>query len=190
MSSCLKERYCIFVLNLGFFALLAEAFSACEAVHHDLNGHGRCRDRPTMPFRCLDAQYRRELVRVYLTNVETICRKFVDERRAALARLRDDSAGLRAFWSNLEPHQRQSLASERGDVLLKVHACNLQHQDACTVLRSAARLCHEPLAHHCCMPRTLWPASSHMLAYSPELPMASRHSAQPVAPANVVSLPL
>ncbi|KAK9815093.1 hypothetical protein WJX73_007356 [Symbiochloris irregularis] len=77
------------------------------------------RDRPTMPFRCLDAQYRRELVRVYLTNVETICRKFVDERRAALARLRDDSAGLRAFWAALEPHQRQSLASERGKVLLK-----------------------------------------------------------------------
>jgi hypothetical protein len=31
-------------------------------------------DRPARPFRCLDAQYRRELVRVYLTNVESICR--------------------------------------------------------------------------------------------------------------------
>ena len=73
-----------------------------------------------MPFRCLDAQYRRELVRVYLTNVETICRKFVDERRGALTRLRDNSAGLRLFWASLEPHQRLSLASERGEVLLKV----------------------------------------------------------------------
>ena len=43
-----------------------------------------CRDRPHAPFRCLDAQYRRELVRVYLTNVETICRKFVDEKKADL----------------------------------------------------------------------------------------------------------
>lgn len=77
------------------------------------------RDRPTMPFRCLDAQYRRELVRVYLTNVETICRKFVEERREALARLRDDSAGLRTFWGYLSPVRRQKLASERGEVLLK-----------------------------------------------------------------------
>ena len=69
---------------------------------------GWCRDRPSMPFRCLDAQYRRELVRVYLTNVETICRKFVDERREALARLRDDSAGLRNFWAHLGAQQRQA----------------------------------------------------------------------------------
>lgn len=44
----------------------------------------RCRDRPTRPFRCLDAQYRRELVRVYLTNVEGICRRFVEERKETL----------------------------------------------------------------------------------------------------------
>ena len=42
------------------------------------------RDRPARPFKCLDAQYRRELVRVYLTNVEGICRRFVDEKREAL----------------------------------------------------------------------------------------------------------
>ena len=42
------------------------------------------RDRPIGPFRCLDAQYRRELVRVYLANVEAICRKFGEDRRAGL----------------------------------------------------------------------------------------------------------
>ena len=36
------------------------------------------------PFRCLDSQYRRELVRVYLTNVEGICRRFVEEKREKL----------------------------------------------------------------------------------------------------------
>lgn len=43
-----------------------------------------CRDRPSAPFRCLDPQYRRELVRVYLSNVEGICRRFVEERRDQL----------------------------------------------------------------------------------------------------------
>ena len=73
-----------------------------------------------MPFRCLDAQYRRELVRVYLSNVETICRKFVEERRAGLARLRDTHTGLPAFWQSLGTQQRQARASEHGDSLLKV----------------------------------------------------------------------
>lgn len=44
----------------------------------------RRRDRPSAPFRCLDPQYRRELARVYTTNVEGICRRFVEERRAKL----------------------------------------------------------------------------------------------------------
>ncbi len=73
-----------------------------------------------MPFRCLDAQYRRELVRVYLTNVETICRKFVDEKRAALVTLREDSQGFRAFLGSLDPARRRKLAKENGEVVLKV----------------------------------------------------------------------
>lgn len=42
------------------------------------------------PFRCLDSQYRRELVRVYLTNVEGICRRFVEEKREKLSKLVSD----------------------------------------------------------------------------------------------------
>ena len=75
-----------------------------------------------MPFRCLDAQYRRELVRVYLTNVETICRKFVEEKREALGLLRDDSNGFRQFWNALDAKKRRSLAQEKGEVILKVCA--------------------------------------------------------------------
>ena len=80
----------------------------------------QCRDRLNMPFRCLDAQYRRELVRVYLTNVETICRKFVDEKREALALLREDSKGFRQFLASLDPSKKRVLASEKGEVVMKV----------------------------------------------------------------------
>lgn len=42
------------------------------------------RDRPQRPFRCLNGQYRRELARVYLANVEGLARRFVDDRRGQL----------------------------------------------------------------------------------------------------------
>jgi len=51
-----------------------------------------CREKADRPFRCLDCQYRRELVRVYLTNVEQICRRFVEERRSKLGKLIEDKA--------------------------------------------------------------------------------------------------
>lgn len=50
------------------------------------------REKADRPFRCLDCQYRRELVRVYLTNVEQICRRFVEERRSKLGKLIEDKA--------------------------------------------------------------------------------------------------
>ena len=43
-----------------------------------------CRDRSSAPFRCLDSGYRRELLRVYASNVDSICVRFVEERRAQL----------------------------------------------------------------------------------------------------------
>ncbi|OIV90647.1 hypothetical protein TanjilG_01728 [Lupinus angustifolius] len=59
------------------------------------------REKSDRPFRCLDRQYRRELVRVYLTNVEQICRRFVEERRSKLRKLIEDkarwSSGLKAL---------------------------------------------------------------------------------------------
>ena len=48
------------------------------------------REKARRPFRCLDCQYRRELVRVYLSNVELICRRFVEEKRGALGKLIED----------------------------------------------------------------------------------------------------
>jgi len=50
------------------------------------------RENPHRPFRCLDCQYRRELVRVYLTNVEGICRRFVEEKKEKLGKLMENTA--------------------------------------------------------------------------------------------------
>ncbi|KAF8069364.1 TRAF1A [Scenedesmus sp. PABB004] len=76
-------------------------------------------DKPGRPFRCLDASYRRELVRVYLSNVESICRRFCEEKRAALAWLRDEAAAFNAWWRSLPAARRAELTSVRGDAILK-----------------------------------------------------------------------
>ncbi|KAG6732656.1 hypothetical protein I3842_01G189000 [Carya illinoinensis] len=81
------------------------------------------REKADRPFRCLDCQYRRELVRVYLTNVEQICRRFVEERRSKLGKLIDDKArwsSFRAFWLGIDQNARRRMSKEKTDVILKV----------------------------------------------------------------------
>ena len=56
------------------------------------------REKTNRPFRSLDGQYRRELIRVYLSNVEQICRRFIDERRRKFSRFIEDKLG----WSRLD----------------------------------------------------------------------------------------
>lgn len=73
-------------------------------------------DKPGRPFRCLDAQYRRELVRVYLTNVESICRRFCDEKRARLAWLKGEAAAFKEWWEGLSPERQRRLMAEKGEV--------------------------------------------------------------------------
>jgi flagellar biosynthesis GTPase FlhF len=78
------------------------------------------RDRPARPFRCLDPQYRRELLRVYLANVEGIARRFVDEKREWLsATLLAPGKGFREYWARLCEAERASLASEVAAPVLK-----------------------------------------------------------------------
>ncbi|XP_048130620.1 TNF receptor-associated factor homolog 1a-like isoform X3 [Rhodamnia argentea] len=81
------------------------------------------REKADRPFRCLDSQYRRELVRVYLTNVEQICRRFVEERRGKLGKLIEDKArwsGFCAFWLGIDQNARCRMSKEKMDVILKV----------------------------------------------------------------------
>jgi hypothetical protein len=73
------------------------------------------RDTPLRPFRCLDAHYRRELVRVYISNVEALCRKFIEERRAAMGAAvgggspADAQQAFHAFWTRLGAARRREL---------------------------------------------------------------------------------
>uniref|UniRef100_A0ACD5XRA2 Uncharacterized protein n=1 Tax=Avena sativa TaxID=4498 RepID=A0ACD5XRA2_AVESA len=81
------------------------------------------REKADRPFRCLDGQYRRELVRVYLSNVEQICRRFIDERRSKLCRLIEDRlrwSSFNAFWLGMDPSVRQHMTREKTDTILKV----------------------------------------------------------------------
>ncbi|KDP40288.1 hypothetical protein JCGZ_02286 [Jatropha curcas] len=81
------------------------------------------REKADRPFRCLDCQYRRELVRVYLTNVEQICRRFVEERRGKLGRLIEDKnrwSSFCAFWLGMDQTARRRMSREKTDVILKV----------------------------------------------------------------------
>eukprot|EP00218_Dolichomastix_sp_CCMP3274_P002882 CAMPEP_0170164286 /NCGR_PEP_ID=MMETSP0033_2-20121228/78028_1 /TAXON_ID=195969 /ORGANISM="Dolichomastix tenuilepis, Strain CCMP3274" /LENGTH=978 /DNA_ID=CAMNT_0010401929 /DNA_START=87 /DNA_END=3023 /DNA_ORIENTATION=- len=77
------------------------------------------REHTTHPFRCLDAQYRRELLRVYLTNVEGICRRFLEEKRERLAKLCEDAASFRLFWNSISGPVRDKLVQERADAIMK-----------------------------------------------------------------------
>ncbi|KAG4395336.1 hypothetical protein GLYMA_20G202100v4 [Glycine max] len=81
------------------------------------------REKSDRPFRCLDCQYRRELVRVYLTNVEQICRRFVEERRSKLGKLIEDKArwsSFFTFWREVDQTSRRRMSREKTDVILKV----------------------------------------------------------------------
>ncbi|KAI4317973.1 hypothetical protein L6164_025793 [Bauhinia variegata] len=78
------------------------------------------REKADRPFRCLDCQYRRELVRVYLTNVEQICRRFVEERRSKLGKLIEDKASFCAFWLGIDQNSKRRMSREKTDVILKV----------------------------------------------------------------------
>ncbi|EPS71888.1 hypothetical protein M569_02868 [Genlisea aurea] len=81
------------------------------------------RERADRPFRCLDCQYRRELIRVYLSNVEQICRRFVEERRSKLGKLIEDKArwsSFRAFWLSMDQSSRRLITQEKTESILKV----------------------------------------------------------------------
>ncbi|XP_010444723.1 PREDICTED: MATH domain-containing protein At5g43560-like [Camelina sativa] len=79
------------------------------------------RERVDRPFRCLDYGYKRELVRVYLPNVELIFRRFVQEKRSKLEKLMEDKArwtSLGAFWSGMDQDSRRGMSKEKMNVIL------------------------------------------------------------------------
>ncbi|KAM0881390.1 hypothetical protein ACQ4PT_032961 [Festuca glaucescens] len=81
------------------------------------------REKVDRPFRCLDRPYRRELLRVYTTNIEQIYRRFIEERRNKLTKLIEDKirwSSFRAFWSAIDPRTRHRMSREKTSTILKV----------------------------------------------------------------------
>ncbi|KAG2618273.1 TNF receptor-associated factor homolog 1a-like isoform X1 [Panicum virgatum] len=80
------------------------------------------REKVDRPFRCLDRPYRRELLRVYMTQVEQIYRRFVEERRNKLSKLIEDTmrwSSFCGFWSAIDPSTRHRMSREKTDTILK-----------------------------------------------------------------------
>ncbi|XP_047072879.1 TNF receptor-associated factor homolog 1a-like [Lolium rigidum] len=81
------------------------------------------REKVDRPFRCLDRLYRRELLRVYMTNIEQIYRRSVEEHRSKLTKLTEDKmrwSSFRAFWLAIDPSTRHRMSREKSDVILKI----------------------------------------------------------------------
>ncbi|XP_020580010.1 MATH domain-containing protein At5g43560-like isoform X2 [Phalaenopsis equestris] len=81
------------------------------------------REKANRPFRCLDCQYRRELVRVYLSNVEQICRRFIEDRKNKLGKLIEDKmrwSSFCAFWTGIDQASRRRMSKDKSDTILRV----------------------------------------------------------------------
>ena len=59
-------------------------------------------------------------MRVYLTNVEGICRRFVDEKRESLLRIKETAASFKAYWASQSSNDKKSLVQHKGSDMLKV----------------------------------------------------------------------
>ena len=76
------------------------------------------KDRLTAPFRTLDCHYRRELIRVYLSNIEGIVRRFIDKTKEKVrGLLKDDAMG--EFWGSISQKEKLKLSSTPAAPLLK-----------------------------------------------------------------------
>ncbi|XP_020587073.1 LOW QUALITY PROTEIN: MATH domain-containing protein At5g43560-like, partial [Phalaenopsis equestris] len=81
------------------------------------------REKAHRPFRCLDCEYRRELMRVYLSNVEQICRRFFEDRRNKLIKLIDDKvrwSSFCSFWLGIDQNSRRRISRDKLDTILRV----------------------------------------------------------------------
>ncbi|CAN7046658.1 unnamed protein product [Brassica oleracea var. botrytis] len=78
------------------------------------------RDRVDRPFPCLDVHYRRELVRVYLKEVEPIFLSFMKEKRSKLMEDKTRWESLCAFWLGMDQKSRREMSREKMDVILKL----------------------------------------------------------------------
>ena len=64
-------------------------------------------------------------MRVYLTNVEGICRRFVDEKRESLLRIKETTASFKAYWASQNANDKKALVQHKGNEMLKVGSSSL-----------------------------------------------------------------
>ncbi|KAL8196031.1 hypothetical protein R6Q57_025031 [Mikania cordata] len=76
------------------------------------------RDRSDCPFPCLDNLYRRELLRVYSSNLETICRLFVEDKRGKFGQLIEDKVKWSSFCSGIDQNSRDHMLRVKSDSIL------------------------------------------------------------------------
>ncbi|KZV53689.1 MATH domain-containing protein-like [Dorcoceras hygrometricum] len=80
------------------------------------------RERADTLLPCLDRQYRRELIMVYFTNVEAICRCFIEKCRGKITSLIEDKArwsSFCAFWLDMDQSSRCCMSREKTDAVIK-----------------------------------------------------------------------
>ncbi|GAB2234288.1 hypothetical protein Droror1_Dr00003535 [Drosera rotundifolia] len=95
-----------------------EPMRVSSYVEDELN----CKKKADRPFRCLACQYKREVLRIYLTNIEQICRKFVKESRVKLGKLLEDKArwsSFCTFWLGVDQSSKSRLSKENLDMILR-----------------------------------------------------------------------
>ena len=95
---------------------------------------------------------------MYLTNVEAICRRFVDEKRESLLRIKETAASFKAYWASQSPNDKKALVQHKGSDMLKV-AFTLDWSLACLcaqVLSQQAQQTKQArlfmaavMSHHC-----------------------------------------
>ncbi|KAL1191307.1 TNF receptor-associated factor-like protein [Cardamine amara subsp. amara] len=81
------------------------------------------RESVDRPFCCLDSQYRKEDLKIYLKTVEHIFLTYMEEKIIKFARLVEDKnrwKSLRAFWLGMDQNSRLEMSQEKMDVILKL----------------------------------------------------------------------
>ncbi|CAA7057376.1 unnamed protein product [Microthlaspi erraticum] len=93
------------------------------------------RERVDRPFRCLDYEYRRELVTVFAPEVHLPLLWFVEEYRRELIKVTEDKLNWNcfgAFWLGLDQNSRRQLSWAKRDEVLKEVVKNFFHEQKIT----------------------------------------------------------
>ena len=57
---------------------------------------------------------------MYLTNVESICRRFCEEKRQKLSWVTEEAAAFKAWWEGVPEELKREWTTDKGDGILKV----------------------------------------------------------------------